>query len=158
MKNAKKSTVDQIESIVKDLLGKMMVEANVIVTEENENSYKVQIETPESGLLIGYHGEVINSLQLILGIFLYRQLGKWQRVIVDVGDYREKREEVVKKLAEEKAAEVTTTGTPVSLPYLSPLERRIIHMALSENPNVESYSEGEGKDRHIVLKPRENKK
>ncbi|OGG14494.1 hypothetical protein A2773_05440 [Candidatus Gottesmanbacteria bacterium RIFCSPHIGHO2_01_FULL_39_10] len=141
-----------VENQTKELIAKMHVDAQVSVIAQDEN-YKVQIDTPDTGLLIGYHGEVINSLQLILGVLVYRELGEWVRIIVDVGDYRQKREETIKRLALDKAEEAVSTGQPVSLPYLSPLERRIVHLTLSENPRVTSESEGEGKDRHIVIKP-----
>ncbi len=144
-----------ISALAKELLEKLSVTASVEIKEEEGGSFRIQIETEESGLLIGYHGEVINSLQLILGILIFRSLGEWVRVMVDVGDYREKREEVVKRMAQDKAAEVVASGLPVSLPYLSPLERRIIHMTLTDNDQVESVSEGDGKERHIVLKPRQ---
>ncbi len=145
-----------IEATAKELLEKLKVETTVLVSEDGQDSFRVQIETDNSGLLIGYHGEVINSLQLLLGIIIYRKLGKWVRLIVDVGDYREKREIAIKKMAQDKAAEVESSGSPVSLPYLSPLERRIVHLILADHPKVTSVSEGEGKDRHVVLKPRES--
>ena len=147
-----KTPQEIIESEANELITKMGLDAQVTVVPSDEN-FIVKITTPDTGLLIGYHGEVINSLQLILGVLVYRKLKEWVRIIVDVGDYREKREETLKRLAQEKAEEALSTGQPVSLPYLSPLERRIVHMALAENSQVSSVSEGEGKDRHIVIKP-----
>lgn len=143
-----------IETTLKELLSHLKIEASLSISKDSEQNYKVKLETVDSGLLIGYHGEVINSLQLILGVLVYREIGEWVRIIVDVGDYREKREETIKRLAEEKAEEAISTGQPVSLPYLSPLERRIVHLTLSANSQVTSESEGEGKDRHIIIKPR----
>ena len=98
-----------VENQTKELIAKMHVDAQVSVIAQDEN-YKVQIDTPDTGLLIGYHGEVINSLQLILGVLVYRELGEWVRIIVDVGDYRQKREETIKRLALDKAEEAVSTG------------------------------------------------
>src|SRR3989338_10040785 len=138
-----KTPQEIIESEANELITKMGLDAQVTVVPSDEN-FIVKITTPDTGLLIGYHGEVINSLQLILCVLVYRKLKEWVRIIVDVGDYREKREETLKRLAQEKAEEALSTGQPVSLPYLSPLERRIVHMALAENSQVSSVSEGEG--------------
>ena len=79
-------TEEEIDSILKDLLSRLKVSATISVIKEEPETYKVNIQTEESGLLIGYHGETINSLQLILGIMLYKKLGFWVRVVLDVGN------------------------------------------------------------------------
>lgn len=149
----KKTSEKTIEEITKELIKNLKVDATISVTKVEDN-FKVQLDTPDTGLLIGYHGEVINSLQLLLGVIAYRKLGEWVRIMVDVGDYREKREEVIRKMALDKAEEVVVKGESITLPYLSPLERRIVHMAISENQSVTSYSEGEGKERRVIIAPR----
>lgn len=149
----KKTSEKTIEEIAKELIKNLKVDATISVTKVEDN-FKVQLDTPDTGLLIGYHGEVINSLQLLLGVIAYRKLGEWVRIMVDVGDYREKREEVIRKMALDKAEEVASKGESITLPYLSPLERRIVHMAISENQSVTSYSEGEGKERRVIIAPR----
>lgn len=121
-----------------------------------DKSFTVNIKTEESGLLIGHHGETINSLQLLIGVILYKKLGKWVRVLVDIGDYRKMREESIKEMVDRIAAEVEQSGRGVELPFLSPLERRIVHMMLSENSKVMSESTGEGRDRRVMIKPRLN--
>lgn len=155
MKKVAKSPEKVIQGIVEDLISHLKIDATLAVTKKDEDTYRIDLETKDTGLLIGYHGEVINSLQLLIGVFVYRKLGSWLRIIVDVGDYREKREEAIKKMALEKASEASSSRQLVILPYLSPLERRIVHLTLSDNPNVTSYSEGEGKDRRVIIKPRE---
>lgn len=143
-----------IETTLKELLEKLKVAASVVVTEESEDHYKVNIETDETGLLIGYHGETINSLQLLLGVILYKKTGKWIHVVLDVGDYREMRESSIKEMVNRIVGEVEQTQVPVALPYLTPLERRIVHMMLSDNKTVVSESSGEGKERRVMIKPR----
>lgn len=153
----------EIETTLFELLKKMEVEASIKVTRESEKStavkekedhYRVNVETPETGLLIGFHGETINSLQLLLGVILYKKLGKWLRVILDVGNYRDMRDETIKQMVERIVKEVEETGKGVELSYLSPLERRKVHLMLSENKKVVSQSSGEGKYRRLTIKPR----
>ncbi len=143
-----------IEETIHDLLGKLKVEAKVSVTEEEDMHFNINLETPETGLLIGYHGETLNSLQLFLGVILYRKLGRWIHVVLDVGDYRKMREESIKEMVTRIVGEVEQTGSPVVLPYLTPLERRIVHMMLSDHQNVVSESSGEGRERRVTIKPR----
>lgn len=153
----------EIETTLFELLKKMEVEASIKVTRESEKTpserekedhYRVNIETPETGLLIGFHGETINSLQLLLSVILYKKLGKWLRVILDVGNYREMRDETIKQMVERIVREVEETGKGVELPYLSPLERRKVHLMLSDNKKVVSESSGEGKYRRLTIKLR----
>ncbi|OGG02859.1 hypothetical protein A2W14_06445 [Candidatus Gottesmanbacteria bacterium RBG_16_37_8] len=153
--------LSEIEKTVSELLEKLTVEAKVEVREETGEDkeeqvkhFRVNIETTESGLLIGHHGETINSLQLLVGVILYKKFKEWVRVIIDVGDYRKMREESIREMVNRIAAEVEQTGRPVELPYLSPLERRLVHMMLSEHEKVMSESQGEGKDRRVTIKPR----
>lgn len=164
----------EIENIVNEFLIQLQVTGTVEVKETIETEVKaeedksdskkatpdknftVNIKSEESGLLIGHHGETINSLQLLIGVILYKKLGKWVRVLVDIGDYRKMREESIKEMVNRIAAEVEQSGRGVELPFLSPLERRIVHMMLSENSKVMSESTGEGRDRRVMIKPRLN--
>lgn len=145
----------EVEKTLKDILDKLAVEANVEVLKEGEeDTYRVNIQTEETGLLIGYHGETINSLQLILGVILYRKLGKWIHVVLDVGNYRKMREDSIKEMVGRIVTEVESSGQPVTLPFLTPLERRIVHLILSDNKKVMSESSGEGRERRVTIKPR----
>lgn len=154
-KKIKKQTIDQeIVDILTRLFDLSKIEATASVVKQEEDQYMVAIETKETGLLIGRHGESINSLQLLLGVMLYKKFGKWVRVILDVGDYRKMREESLKEMVTRITSEVEATGSPVALPFLSPLERRFIHMLLTENEKVTSESIGEGKERRITIKLR----
>ncbi|MFZ5365815.1 MAG: protein jag [Patescibacteria group bacterium] len=149
--NALKITKDLTEKLIK-LLG---IEAKIEVEEDKENeAIKVQVETKDSGILIGYHGETISSLQLILGIMVSKKIGEWVRVIVNIGDYWERREETLRRMALTAAQRAKFSSEPVVLPPLSSGERRIIHLVLAGHPDVISESEGEGKDRRLVVKPR----
>lgn len=164
-KTSKVKTENSVEKTIKEsaeeLLSKMQIVAAVQVVlqegskeEEKGEVYEVNVETEESGLLIGFHGETLSALQIILGLIVFRKLGKWVRVVVEIGDYRAKRAEQLAAMAESYAAQALATGQAVVFPPLSPAERRVIHMTLGERDDVESVSEGEGRDRRITVKPK----
>ena len=142
-----------VQAITTDLLDLMGVKGTISVA-ENEETIKVGIETEQSGALIGYHGEGLISLQLILNILVHKKTGSWQKDVVNVGDYREKREEYLKNLAQNAVLRVRESQRPFILNDLSSFERRIIHMVISEEKDVESVSEGEGRDRKLVIRLR----
>ncbi|MBI3981157.1 KH domain-containing protein [Candidatus Microgenomates bacterium] len=145
--------VKTIKKLASELLELVKIEGKISV-EKNEETIKVAIETEQSGAIIGYHGEALVSLQLILNLLAHKALGVWPKIVVNVGDYREKREEYLKSMAENIAERVKTTGRASILTDLSSFERRIVHLALSSDSDVESFSEGEGKNRHLVIKPK----
>ncbi len=148
------SKLDIVKQLATEFLQKLTIEAKIAVEEDSQGSIHLHLETPESGLLIGYHGETLNSFQLLLGIMVHKQLGEWVRVVVHVGDYREKREQTIKAMALRIAEEVSQNSQPVAMPYLSSFERRIVHLTLAEHPTVKSESEGEGRYRRLVIKPK----
>lgn len=151
----KKKTIEsEIKKIVLDLLDKLKVEAKVEVVKEEDDHYEVNIETEETGLLIGHHGETVNSLQLLLGVILFKKTGEWARVIVDVGGYRKMREESIKEMVNRIVTEVETTGQPVQLPSLTPFERRSVHVMLADHKTVVSESSGEGRERRLTIRPK----
>ncbi len=146
---------EEIRTTLSKLLEKLQIEAGLEVSPgEGEDTFKVNIDTKETGLLIGYHGETLNGLQLLLGVILYRKLGKWLRIILDVGDYRKARQETIKEMVTRIVSEVESTNQPVVLPYLTPFERRIVHLMLADNKKVVSVSSGEGRDRRITISPK----
>ena len=104
--------------------------------------------------LIGRRGENLRSLQFVLGLMLNKQLRRHTRVNVDADGYRARREELLTGMAERFAARVRSTGQPMQLEAMPPNERRIVHMALSEDPDVTTESVGEGDARRVVIKPR----
>ena len=89
-----------------------------------------------------------------MGVISYEKFGEKVPVLVDVDGWRERREETVTQIALSAAARVNQTGEEVPIYNLSPFERRVAHMALSEDPGVTTESEGEGRDRHLVVKPK----
>lgn len=146
-------TLKVVEASALELLQQLEIEATV-TTQESEGIVFVQIETQEAGILIGFHGRNLEALQLLLGQIILKKLGVWVKISVSVGDYRQKREAQLKEIALSAASRVEETQQPVVLAELSPSERRIVHLMLQDHPKVMSESEGEGRDRRLVVKVR----
>jgi spoIIIJ-associated protein len=146
--------IETVKQITEDLLNKLEVVATVSVDTDETGAFRVHVETEETGLLIGYHGQTLESFQIILGMLISKKLDAWQRVYVNVGDYREKREEALMHMAQRAAERALAIRRPVELSNLSASERRIIHLTLSGDERVATESVGEGLDRRLIVKPK----
>lgn len=154
-KETKNKKLEFIKKTTEKLLKLLKVEAMVGVLEDKENeAVRIELETEEPGILIGYHGETLSSLQIILGAIFWKKFGEWQRILVNVGDYRQKREEILRRMALLAAQKVRFSGESTALPPMPANERRIVHLALAEEKDIITESEGEGKFRRVVVKPR----
>ncbi|HET9947135.1 MAG TPA: KH domain-containing protein, partial [Patescibacteria group bacterium] len=107
---------------------------------------QVVVETEEGGMLIGYHGETLESFQTIVSLIASRELGEFVRVNVEVGDYKRNRVEYLKHLAEQAKEQALAQQTGISL-SLKPWERREVHLLLQDDNEVTTESMGEGRDR-----------
>ena len=111
-------------------------------------------EREELGALIGRKGERLSALQHLVNLMLSRQMGAWTRVLVDVEDYRGRRERQLREIADRAAKRVVETGKMLQLEPMPALERRWVHLALKSNPDVATQSIGEEPNRRIVVLPR----
>ena len=146
--------IDKVKQITEDLLSRLSVTGAVDADVDETGAYRVHIETEETGLLIGFHGRTLESFQIILGTLVSKQLESWVRVYVNVGDYREKREEALMLMAQHAAERAVATGRPIELSHMSPSERRVIHLTLAGDERVETESVGEGNTRTLLVKPK----
>lgn len=105
------------------------------------------------GLLIGRRGETLASLQFLLNLMVSRKVKHWPQMIVDVGNYRQRRRESLEGLARRTADRVRQTGRSVSLEPMAPYERRLVHLALRGDTSVYTQSTGEGEGRKITIHP-----
>lgn len=121
---------------------------------ETEDAIEINLITEDSGIIIGYHGDTLESLQLVLSLCLARKLGEFKRVSLEVGEYKKKREEWLKNLAAETKDKVLSENKEIYLADLKSWERRVVHMLLQDDQEVISESIGEGKDRVLVVKPK----
>lgn len=139
-----------IQKITEELFEKIGISATVSV-EKEEDLYKVAISTEENALLIGKHGNTLSSLEYVLTQLVSTKEGSFTRIIVEVGGYREEREEYLENLAEKIKQEVLETGVQKSLRGLKPWERRVVHMYLSADSSLTTESVGEGRDRELLV-------
>jgi spoIIIJ-associated protein len=145
---------DTVLQVTEDLLKRLEVSGTVSVDIDETEAYRVHIETEETGLLIGFHGRTLESFQIILGLLVSKELGSWVRVYVNVGDYREKREEALMLMAQHAAERALAMQRPIELANLSASERRVVHLTLSGDERVETESIGEGNHRVLLVKPK----
>lgn len=142
-----------VEQTINEFFKLLEIEGDIAIT-QSEDEIGVVINSEETGLLIGYHGDTLESLQLILSLCLARKLGDFKRVTIEVGDYRKNREEWLRNLANQTKEKVLAENKEIELYDLKSWERRVIHLILQDDKEVVSESVGEGKNRVLVVKPR----
>jgi spoIIIJ-associated protein len=147
-------TTQKIQEVAEKVLSMLGVSATVSVVAA-EDVAEVTLETEESGMIIGYHGETLEALQTIISLVASHELGEFVRVSIEVGDYKKNRVEYLKHLVEQAKDQALSQNTAVSLPNLKSWERRIVHTMLADDTEVASESMGEGRDRVLTVKPRE---
>ena len=145
-----------VEKIAGELLKMTGAKAKIDVSEDKDNNAVVVNITSddETGLLIGKHGDTISSIQTILGIMTKREIGEWVRIVVNVGDWIEKQESRLQDLALQAAARAKETKEAQQLYNLTARERRVIHLCLSKDPDIETESSGEGRERFLIVSPK----
>ncbi|MFH1561677.1 MAG: R3H domain-containing nucleic acid-binding protein [Patescibacteria group bacterium] len=150
---AKDKLLKTIEDLTVNFLKELDLSGQVTVeSSPEEESYVVMIKTEDPGAIIGFHGRSLSAFQLLLGLMVFKQAGSWQRVVVNVNDYREKQTERLNSIALNAAQRAKFSGRPVALPPMTPFERRLVHMALGEYADVETASQGEGNRRCVVIR------
>lgn len=146
-----------IQIFAEKLLAKAGSEGTVSVeieTQEGDKVYKVLINSPrEAGLLIGAHGATLHAIQSFLAMAIKQKTGEWVRIVVDIGDWRQKAEAHLASLAMAAAERAKNTGEPQPLYNLTPSQRRVVHLALADEKGIATESEGEGAGRYLVVKP-----
>jgi len=144
---------NQLSEVLDNILGLLLLEGSYEIEEQDEGFY-VAIETKDAGRLIGARGESLDALQLIINQLMFKRDSKeHKRVILDVSEWRKQKEEDLKRQAQSWVKQVLETGKEMELEPQSPWQRRVIHMVISEMEGVESESVGEGRERHVVIKP-----
>ncbi|MEI5990445.1 spoIIIJ-associated protein [Enterococcus termitis] len=111
------------------------------------------LDTDKQGILIGKHGKVLNAMQYLAQVFVHRVAENKLSVVVNVGDYREKRQAILQRLAERTAEKVKQTGRPVFLEPMPAFERKQIHFTLSKDDHIKTHSEGDEPYRYLVVEP-----
>ena len=144
---------EYLKVYLEELLRYMNIDGRVTVTEEADK-LDAAIFGQEVGALIGRRGRTLNDLQYILNIVMRRQYALLNKMIVlDVENYRLRREKVLTNLAMSVARQVSQEGYEQALEPMTPQERRIIHIALQSYPGITTYSAGEEPFRKVVIAP-----
>lgn len=144
---------DVARSLVEGLLKHMGVRAQVTVR-TGTDPITLDISGRDLGALIGWRGETLRALQSVTNVMVGKHLAEGERVIVDVERYRQRREHTVREIALRAARQVKMTGDAITLDAMQAFERRAIHLALQDDPDVGSSSIGEEPDRRVVVGPR----
>ncbi len=142
---------DIVRNFLKPILNTMGLEEEMEVVMDGD-TLTVKLAAENIGIVIGRRGETLDALQYLLGLVVNKSSEKFIRVTLDVGNYREKREETLVKLAKRLADKVSKTRKNMTLEPMNPYERRIIHATLQNYKSVETYSIGDEPNRKVVIK------
>lgn len=143
--------IEKINKFLKEFIEKLPTKNLSYDIKEEDNIIKVNINGDDTGYLIGYRGEVLNSIQTIVSNIASKSSKEKIRVVVNIGGFREKREKDLQNLAVKIANTVVKTKKSVTLEPMSAYERKIIHTKLQENSRVKTHSIGEEPYRKVVV-------
>jgi spoIIIJ-associated protein len=150
--------------VLEELLERMDISAYVTAVRstvpdqrgEPEETITLHVEGADEeamSLMIGRRGETLRSVQFMVNLIVSRKVQKWPQVVVDVGNYRQRRQESLEGLARRMAERVRQSGRPLMLEPMGAFERRVVHLALRADPTVYTESSGEGENRKVVIFP-----
>lgn len=120
----------------------------------DEGELILDITGDDLAVLIGRHGRTLDSMQFLVSAIVRRKLGYRYPIVVDVEGYKSRQRQKIESIAKSAANRASSQGRDVSLRPMSPYERRIVHITLRDDDRVETESEGEGSDRHVVVIPK----
>lgn len=142
-----------VQEVTTELLKLLEIEGSFDIV-FGEESIDVVLETKDTGMVIGYHGEILDSLSLILSLCIARKIERFVHVFVDVGDYKKNRIDYLQNLAAQTKEKALSEQREFALSNLRSWERRIVHLVLQDDQEVLTESVGEGKERTLIIKPR----
>lgn len=146
--------VEHVAEYLIDVLASYLVDANIEV-EDRGRTVIYNIQTEKKGLVIGKHGKIINSLETLAQVMTHQYVRPHVKVIVNVGNYRERRQETLARLARKTADQVANSKQPVFLDPLPAAERKIIHAQLARYSYIATHSEGKEPHRYLVVSYRD---
>ncbi|GMA48188.1 RNA-binding cell elongation regulator Jag/EloR [Tetragenococcus muriaticus] len=142
----------QLDIYLTDITKALNAPAMVTTTRDNDRII-FDLDTDKKGILIGHHGKTLNALQYLAQVYVHRIAKNKLSIEVNVGDYRQKRQEVLQKLAEQTAEKVKHTKRAAFLEPMPAFERKQIHSVLSKNKDITTHSEGDEPYRYLVVEP-----
>jgi spoIIIJ-associated protein len=152
LSDEERSTLDTAKTVLEEMISLMGLNATVEVARGGDTA-RLNVKGDDLGALIGRRGEKLASLQHIVNLIVGRREGQHHRIAIDVENYRGRREEQLRDVADRAAKRVIQSGKIIQLEAMPAIERRIVHMALLENPKVRTQSVGVEPNRRIVVLP-----
>ncbi len=149
---------DPVADLLYEVVTKMGFKDVEIEWEEREDHVRYFVEGAELGALIGRHGSTLEALQYLVGVINSRRGLVEHKIIVDIEGYRERRESRLRRLAQRTANEALREGQEIALEPMTAGDRRVIHLALSTNASVTTFSEGDEPDRCVIVAPRRERR
>lgn len=147
----KRDYIEEAYNFVRSVLDSMGILAEIKIREDND-VIKIDLTGPRMGLIIGYRGETLDSLQYLISLVVNKHHDiSYKKIILDTENYRAKREKALKQVALKIANKVKKTKKIFKLEPMNPYERRIIHAILQEDNNIITYSEGDEPFRRVVI-------
>jgi spoIIIJ-associated protein len=148
-------SADRVRALLERVSEALALDADVVMEQDDEGIHGT-LEGDDLGLFIGRHGTTIDAVQHLAFKVANRNAGRDEavRVTVDAAGYRERREQMLHRQADQAAARAARSGRPVALDAMSATERKVVHEHLKDRDDVETYSEGTEPDRHLVVAPR----
>ena len=143
--------VERTRQFLLDVTRLMGVQVSVEARLDEDGSLRIDMTGDTLGILIGRRGETLDALQYLTSLYINHGRADYARVTLDTENYRAKREEALRRLANRMANRAIKTGRKVVMEPMNPYERRILHSALQQNDAVTTHSEGEEPNRHVVI-------
>jgi spoIIIJ-associated protein len=154
MVKVKENPVDYIVKYMDTILHIMDIEGEINIREDDEK-LDVMILGQDVGVLIGRRGRTLSEIQYLLNVTVRRQFNSLNKMVVlDIENYRSRREKTLTQLAKNVARKVSQDGKEQTLEPMTPQERRVIHIALQDYPDIMTYSKGQEPHRKVVVAPR----
>lgn len=147
----KDDVIEHIKELIKGIIIDMGLSVNMEV-KKREDSLTITIYSDNNAVLIGKNAKTLDALNIIVKQSVYNAIGENYKCIIDIGEYKQKREWNLEKMAKQLAREVARTGVEAKLDPMNSYERRIIHNTLTNNKKVYTESEGEEPNRFVVIK------
>ncbi|MDK2991921.1 MAG: spoIIIJ-associated protein [Clostridiales bacterium] len=147
----KDKKADKAREFLEGVIERMKVDASIVVEQRDDGDIIMNIEGVRIGRLIGHRGETLDALQYLVNLACNRDGEEHSKIILDAENYRKKREQALVDLAFKMADKVKRTRRRVILEPMSSYERRILHTALQDDPDVTTYSEGIEPRRKVVI-------
>lgn len=150
----KEDVIDGIKELAKQITSLMGIPINMEV-KKRDDTLNISIYADNNAILIGKNARTLDALSTIIKQSIYNDLGEYFPFVLDVGEYKQKREWQIEKMAKQVARDVARTGVEAKLDPMNSYERRIVHSVLTNNKKVCTESVGEDPNRYIIIKLKE---